>query len=402
MRASPTRAIGAAKNTSRGSAVPRQCRGEQDRGRGAGADRRVRQAGGGPAAGERLVPVGPVPRASASGARCARTTAPTATAWDYFPHDHARSRAYRWSEDGLAGLLRRRAAALPRPRAVERPRPDPQGADVRADRRRGQPRRGRQGVLVVPRRDCPATPGSAGATTTRRPRSRTTTWSRRTAGAGRRDPEYELLDTGVFDDDRYWVVDVDYAKAAPTDLLHDGPRDQRRARTPTRCTCCRTLWFRNTWSWDGDGAGHELGRRRTHRSRTEHPFLGDARAAGDAGRTARADAAVLRQRDQRRAALRGARPDAVPEGRHQRPRRAGAATVNPDAARHEGARLVPARRCRPAADGRAAAAPAPDRRAGAGRARRRLRPRSWPAAAGGRRVLRRADARRRVRRRGRS
>ena len=39
---------------------------------------------------------------------------PGGTAWEYLPHDHARSRAYRWGEDGLAGLLRRRAAALPR------------------------------------------------------------------------------------------------------------------------------------------------------------------------------------------------------------------------------------------------------------------------------------------------
>ena len=55
------------------------------------------------------------------------------TAWEYLPHDHARSRAYRWGEDGIARHLRRPAAALLRARAVERRRPDPQGADVRAD-----------------------------------------------------------------------------------------------------------------------------------------------------------------------------------------------------------------------------------------------------------------------------
>ena len=42
-------------------------------------------------------------------------------AWSYLPHDHARSRAYRWGEDGMAGLLRRRAAAVPGAGAVERP-----------------------------------------------------------------------------------------------------------------------------------------------------------------------------------------------------------------------------------------------------------------------------------------
>ena len=55
---------------------------------------------------------------------------------------------------GRAGrVLRRRAAAVPGPGPVERPRPDPEGAGLRADRRAGQPRRGRQGVLVVPGRD---------------------------------------------------------------------------------------------------------------------------------------------------------------------------------------------------------------------------------------------------------
>ena len=73
-------------------------------------------------------------------------------AWAYLPHDHARSRAYRWGEDGMAGFSRRRAAPLPRAGPVERAGPDPEGADVRPDRGPGQPRRGREGVLVVPRR----------------------------------------------------------------------------------------------------------------------------------------------------------------------------------------------------------------------------------------------------------
>ena len=109
-------------------------------------------------------------------------------AWSYLPHDHARSRAYRWGEDGMAGFSRRRAAAVPGAGAVERPRPDPQGADVRPDRRRGQPRRGRQGVLVVPRRRSQprleplALPLPAGAP------SPTTTSSPRTAGGASTTP----------------------------------------------------------------------------------------------------------------------------------------------------------------------------------------------------------------------
>jgi len=74
------------------------------------------------------------------------------SAWDYFPHDHARSRAYRWGEDGLAGFCdieQRLCLGLALwngrdPILKERP--------LRADRAGGQPRRGRQGVLVVPRR----------------------------------------------------------------------------------------------------------------------------------------------------------------------------------------------------------------------------------------------------------
>ena len=88
-------------------------------------------------------------------------------AWSYFTHDQARSRAYRWGEDGIAGHQRRRAAALLRPGDVERPRPDPQGAAVRPDQRRGQPRRGRQGVLLLPRQHADALVHADASTSTR-------------------------------------------------------------------------------------------------------------------------------------------------------------------------------------------------------------------------------------------
>ena len=54
--------------------------------------------------GDRVAAVGSRMSATGNGARCARITAPDGDAWDYFPHDHARSRAYRWGEDGIAGL----------------------------------------------------------------------------------------------------------------------------------------------------------------------------------------------------------------------------------------------------------------------------------------------------------
>jgi hypothetical protein len=65
---------------------------------------------------------------------------------------------------------------------------------------------------------------------------------------GKTDPEYELLDTGAFDDDRYWIVEVDYAKADPHDVLmairvtNAGPAAELLHVMPT-------VWYRNTWSW---------------------------------------------------------------------------------------------------------------------------------------------------------
>ena len=83
---------------------------------------------------------------SASGAPCARTTRADGDAWDYFPHDHARSRAYRWGEDGLLGICDNRGRLCFALALWNERRPDPQGAPVRPDRARRQPRRGRQGV----------------------------------------------------------------------------------------------------------------------------------------------------------------------------------------------------------------------------------------------------------------
>ena len=194
------------------------------------------------------------------------------TAWEYLPHDHARSRAYRWGEDGLAGFSDVEQRLCLGARALERPRPDPQGADLRAHRQPGQPRRGRQGVLVVPRRAAEprleplALPLPAGR------RSRTATSSTRTRRRGKLDPEYELLDTGAFDDDRYWIVEVDYAKADPHDLLmtiavtNAGPEADTLHVLPT-------AWYRNTWAWDDRRATKpELrARRRRRGSSTEHP-----------------------------------------------------------------------------------------------------------------------------------
>ena len=156
-------------------------------------------------------------------------------AWDSFPRSGAVARLP-LGRGRAGGHLRRQAAALLRARALEREGPDPQGAPLRADERRRQPRRGRQGVLLLPRLHADAFVHEvplqvpAGGLSLRR--------SRRTKQAPqpRNELEYELLDTGVFDEDRYFDVFVEYAKESPEDILiritvhNRGPEAGRAAR----------------------------------------------------------------------------------------------------------------------------------------------------------------------------
>jgi hypothetical protein len=86
--------------------------------------------------------------------------------------------------------------------------------------------------------------------------------------------EYELLDTGVFDDDRYFDVFVEYAKAAPDDVLiritvHN------RGPEPARLRVLPTLWFRNTWSWGEDEPKPSLGEAQPGAIQARHHTLGD-------------------------------------------------------------------------------------------------------------------------------
>ncbi len=77
-------------------------------------------------------------------------------AWDYFTHDQARSRAYRWGEDGLAGISDDHQVLCFALALWNGQRSDPQGAAVRADQQRRQSRRRRQGVLLLPRQHADA------------------------------------------------------------------------------------------------------------------------------------------------------------------------------------------------------------------------------------------------------
>ena len=177
-------------------------------------------------------------------------------AWDYFtprPGALARLSLGRGRD---RRRLRRPAAAVLRARALERPRPDPQGAPVRPDEQRGQPRRGRQGVLLLPRLDADALVHEvalqvpAGGLPVRRSRRR------RTARRGRHELEYELLDTGVFDDDRYFDVVRRVREGVPERPAHRDHASQPRARSRRRSTCCR----RSGSATPGHGAATIRGR----------------------------------------------------------------------------------------------------------------------------------------------
>ncbi len=146
-----------------------------------------------------------------------------------------------------------RARPLPGARAVERARPDPQGADVRPDRTAGQPRRGREGVLVVPGRGAQpclaalALPLPAGRVPLRGPRRRE--WSPRLprprVRAARHRRVRRRIATGS--------STSTYAKADPTEVL---ARITIENKGPDAATLhvLPTLWFRNTWTWDPDHA----------------------------------------------------------------------------------------------------------------------------------------------------
>ena len=169
------------------------------------------------------------------------------TPWDYFPHDHARSRAYRWGEDGIAGICDSRqrlcfALALwneADPILKERlfglnGNEGNHGEDVKEyyfylD---NVPTHSYMKYLYkYPQRAFPYA-------------DLVETNHRRT----RNDPEYELLDTGIFDDDRYFDVTVEYAKAAAGDILiRISAANRGPAAAPLRIL--PTLWFKNDWSW---------------------------------------------------------------------------------------------------------------------------------------------------------
>jgi hypothetical protein len=172
---------------------------------------------------------------------------PDGNAWDYFGHDQARSRAYHWGEDGLGGIsddhqrlcfalalwngkdpiLKERMFGLTNSEANH-------GEDVKEyyfylD---STPTHSYMKYLYkYPQNAYPY----LDLINTNKRRIRT-------------DPEYELIDTGIFNEDRYFDVFVEYAKAAPNDILIE-INVANRGPEAASLDVLPTLWFRNTWAW---------------------------------------------------------------------------------------------------------------------------------------------------------
>ena len=191
---------------------------------------------------------------------------PDGTAWDYFPHDHARSRAYRWNEDGLAGICDRHqricfALALWNGR-------DPILKERLFGLTGNEGNHGEDVKEYYFYLDCTPT-HSYMRFLYKYPQAPfpTRSWSTRTGAAARAAREFELIDTGVFDDDRYFDVFVEYAKADAEDILIRDPASPTAARRRRRLHLLPTVWFRNTWSWNGASRRSRVAARRPARRR---------------------------------------------------------------------------------------------------------------------------------------
>jgi hypothetical protein len=196
-------------------------------------------------------------------------------AWDYFSHDQARSRAYRWGEDGLAGIsddqqrlcfalglwngkdpiLKERLFGLTNSESNH-------GEDVKEYYFYLDSTPTHSYMKYLYKYPHAAFPYSNLVETSRR--------------RSRNEFEYELLDTGVFDQNRYFDIFVEYAKESPEDLLIQISVFNRGAEA-AELHLLPTLWFRNTWAWEGKadrptmqampGQGNVV--------KAEHPKLGE-------------------------------------------------------------------------------------------------------------------------------
>ena len=171
-------------------------------------------------------------------------------AWTYFPHDHARSRAYRWGEDGMLGICDRDCRICFAPALWNGVDPilkerffglgNPEGnhgEDVKEDYYyldNTPTHSWMQALYKYPQREFPYRQ-----------------LIEENARRSRAEPEFELVDTGIFDESRYFDVFVEYAKTEAEDICIR-LRAINRGPDPAPLTVLPTIWFRNTWSWDLD------------------------------------------------------------------------------------------------------------------------------------------------------
>ena len=193
-------------------------------------------------------------------------------AWNSFSHDQARSRAYRWGEDGLAGIsderqllcfalglwngvdpiLKERLFGLTNSEGNH-------GEDVKEYYFYLDSTPTHSYMKYLYKYPQAAYPYEDIIHTNQR--------------RGRAELEYELLDTGVFDQDRYFDVFVEYAKATPEDILIQVTIENRGPDAAT-IDVLPTVWFRNTWSWGPDGARPGLSLAAPDIITASHPQLG--------------------------------------------------------------------------------------------------------------------------------
>ncbi|MBF2001765.1 MAG: glucosidase [Synechococcales cyanobacterium M58_A2018_015] len=199
------------------------------------------------------------------------------SAWDYFPHDHARSRAYRWGEDGIAGIsdnhqrlcfaialwneqdpiLKERFFGLTGPQGNH-------GEDVK------------EYYFYLDN-----TPSHAYMKALYKYPQRAFPYEQlvvENRNRGYHDPEFELVDTGIFEGNQYFDVFVEYAKHSDEDILIQLSVVNRAAESKP-LHLLPTLWFRNTWSWQPDSPKPELRfleqRGSVQVVQASHPTLGD-------------------------------------------------------------------------------------------------------------------------------
>src|SRR6266404_620231 len=175
--------------------------------------------------------------------------------WNYFPHDHARSRAYRWGEDGLLGFTDRECRLCFAPALWNGQDPHLKERLFGLTNPEGNHSEDVKEVYFY----VDATPTfSYFKALYKYPQAEFPYMQLREENRrrGRHEPEYELTDTGVFDGDRYWDVTAEYGKASPDDILIR-LTVANRGLAPARLYLLPTLWFRNTWSW---GAAYDEGR----------------------------------------------------------------------------------------------------------------------------------------------